>query len=157
MDHCQFRRFFCELSLDKTLHARTASKQKNDLCFWGEHFEFDDLPVVHTINVNVYRDAERKKKKEVKTLIGSVSIPVHSVTSRFLIEKWYPIVPEKTSFASSSASSSAKNPPSLSIKCKYQTVDILPLEVYEDFPELPINPAPPVSFIKRINSKCNAL
>jgi RAS protein activator-like 2 len=31
---------------------------------------------------------------------------------------------------------SSKDPPSLRIKCKYQTVDILPLEVYEEFLEV---------------------
>lgn len=62
-------RYFCELCLDKTLHARTAGKQKNDLCFWGQHFEFEDLPVVHNVNINLYREADRKKKKD-KTLVG---------------------------------------------------------------------------------------
>lgn len=63
-------RYFCELCLDKNLHARTAGKQKNDLCFWGQHFEFDDLPVVHNININLYREADRKKKKD-KTFVGT--------------------------------------------------------------------------------------
>lgn len=52
---------------------------------------------------------------------------MHSITSRFLIEKWYPVTSEK---------GSSKDPPSLRIKCKYQTVDILPLEVYEEFLEV---------------------
>jgi len=60
-------------------------------------------------------------------ILGTVTIPVNTITSRFLIEKWYPVVAEK---------SSSKDPPSLRIKCKYQTVDILPLEVYEDFLEV---------------------
>lgn len=58
---------------------------------------------------------------------GTVTIPVNTITSRFLIEKWYPVVSEK---------GSSKDPPSLRIKCKYQTVDILPLEVYEEFLEV---------------------
>ena len=113
--------------MDKTLYARTAGKQKNELCFWGEHFEFDDLPVVHNININVYREPDRKKKKD-KTFVGTVSIGVHTITSRFLIEKWYPLVSEK--------GTSSKDAPSLRIKCKYQAVDILPLDVYEDFLEV---------------------
>ena len=51
------------------MYAITAGKQKNDLCFWGQHFEFDDLPVVHTININLYRKADPKKKKN-KALVG---------------------------------------------------------------------------------------
>ena len=53
---------------------------------------------------------------------------MHTITSRFLIEKWYPLVSEK--------GTSSKDAPSLRIKCKYQTVDILPLDVYEDFLEV---------------------
>ena len=60
------------------------------------------------------------------SIAGTVSIPVHSITSRFLIEKWYPVMSEK---------GSSKEPPSLRIKGKFQMVDILPLEVYEEFLE----------------------
>lgn len=63
-------------------------------------------------------------------LTGTVTIPVNTITSRFLIEKWYPVVSEK---------GSSKDPPSLRIKCKYQTVDILPLEVYEEFLEVRVS------------------
>lgn len=70
---------------------------------------------------------ETKVEYHSFTLVGTVTIPVNTITSRFLIEKWYPVVSEK---------SSSKDPPSLRIKCKYQTVDILPLEVYEEFLEV---------------------
>lgn len=64
-------RYFCELCLDKTLYARTSGKQKNDLCFWGEQFDFFNLPTVNVININIYREADRKKKREKNVLIGN--------------------------------------------------------------------------------------
>ena len=56
--------------------------------------------------------------------VGSVGIPVHDVTSRYLIEKWYPVLSEK---------GIAKDPPSLRVKCRFQSVDILPVQVYQEF------------------------
>jgi RAS protein activator-like 2 len=56
--------------------------------------------------------------------VGSVSIPVHDVTSRYLTEKWYPVLSEK---------GIAKDPPSLRVKCRFQSVDILPVQVYQEF------------------------
>ncbi|XP_024080981.1 probable Ras GTPase-activating protein isoform X2 [Cimex lectularius] len=117
------KRYFCELCLDKTLYARTSGKQKGDLCFWGEHFDFLNLPTVNVININLYREADRKKKREKNVLIGSVSIPVHEVTSRYLMEKWYPVISEKP----------MKETPALRVKCRFQTVDILPVQVYQEF------------------------
>ncbi|XP_073970020.1 ras GTPase-activating protein raskol isoform X4 [Rhodnius prolixus] len=117
------KRYFCELCLDKTLYARTSCKQKGEMCFWGEHFDFFNLPTVNVININLYREADRKKKRDKNVLIGSVSIPVHEVTSRYLTEKWYPIISEKP----------LKDSPALRVKCRFQTVDILPVHVYEEF------------------------
>lgn len=55
--------------------------------------------------------------------LGTVSIPVHDVTSRFLTEKWYPVITEKN----------LKDPPSLRVKCRFQSVDILPVQIYQEF------------------------
>ncbi|XP_054273191.1 ras GTPase-activating protein raskol isoform X2 [Macrosteles quadrilineatus] len=118
------KRYFCEVCLDKTLYARTSCKQKGELCFWGEHFEFHNLPLVNVININLYREADRKKKRDKNMLVGSVSIPVHDVTSRYLTEKWYPVMSDK---------GGVKDPPALRIKCRFQSVDILPVQVYQEF------------------------
>ncbi|XP_033226983.1 probable Ras GTPase-activating protein isoform X2 [Belonocnema kinseyi] len=120
------KRYFCEVCLDSTLYARTTAKLKADLCFWGEHFDFHHLPSVNTIQVNLYREADRKKKRDKNVLIGSVSIPVHNVTSRYLTEKWYTVVGEKGPL---------KDPPALRVKCRFQSVDILPVQVYQEFLE----------------------
>lgn len=69
-------RYFCELCLDKTLFARTSSKQKSELCFWGEHFDFTSLPQVNVINVHLYREGERKKKKDKSFLVGMGVVPI---------------------------------------------------------------------------------
>lgn len=62
-DMSSFPRYFCELLLDNALYARTSSKQKSDMCFWGEQFEFHNLPTVENISVALYREGEKKRKK----------------------------------------------------------------------------------------------
>lgn len=56
-------RYFCELLLDNSLFARTSSKQKSEMCFWGEQFEFSNLPSLETITIILYREACKKRKK----------------------------------------------------------------------------------------------
>ena len=46
------------------------------MCFWGEHFDFHNLPLVNVINVNLYREADRKKKRDKNVLVGKC---VHAV------------------------------------------------------------------------------
>ena len=48
------------------------------------------------------------------------------MTSRYLTEKWYPVASEKGPL---------KDPPSLRVKCRFQSVDILPVQVYHEFLE----------------------
>jgi hypothetical protein len=40
------------------------------MCFWGEHCDFHNLPLVNVINVNLYREADRKKKRDKNVLVG---------------------------------------------------------------------------------------
>ena len=35
-----FFRFYCELFFDKVIYAKTSSKTKSDILFWGENFAF---------------------------------------------------------------------------------------------------------------------
>lgn len=48
------------------------------------------------------------------------------MTSRYLTEKWYPVVGDKGPL---------KEPPALRVKCRFQSVDILPVQVYQEFLE----------------------
>ena len=127
------KKYFCEINLDKTLYGRTSVKLKSDLLFWGEYFDFTDIPDINIITVNVYRECEKKKKRDKHNLIGIVKIPIHEVTSRTFSENWYPIISEKHD---SLTKNSSKEPiPTLRIKCRFQSIDILPLSVYTEFAE----------------------
>ncbi|XP_071420837.1 ras GTPase-activating protein nGAP isoform X3 [Pithys albifrons albifrons] len=122
------KKYFCELCLDDTLFARTTSKAKADNIFWGEHFEFYTLPHVQSITVHIYKDVEKKKKKDKNNYIGLVNIPTASVTGRQFVEKWYPV-------STPTANKGKAGGPSIRIKSRYQTITILPMEQYKEFGE----------------------
>lgn len=124
------KKYFCELHLDKTLYGRTSVKLHTDLLFWGEYFDFPDIPDINVITVNVFREVEKKKKRDKHQFVGSVKIPIHEITSRS--EDWYQILSEKND-NSINRSSSKELTPTLRIKCRFQSTDILPINVYADF------------------------
>ncbi|XP_053324694.1 ras GTPase-activating protein nGAP isoform X2 [Spea bombifrons] len=122
------KKYFCELCLDDTLFARTTSKTKADNIFWGEHFEFYGLPPVHNITVHIYKDVDKKKKKDKNNYVGLVNIPMASVTGRQFVEKWYPVSTPTVNKGKTAG-------PSIRIKSRYQTITILPMEQYKEFAE----------------------
>ncbi|GBP30010.1 Probable Ras GTPase-activating protein [Eumeta japonica] len=125
------KRYYCEILLDDTLYARSSSKLKTELCFWGEVYEFGALPAVRAIHVNVYREPERRARKRDKhALVGTVRIPVDDVSSRYLNERWYQLTGDKPQPPQSPGAPPA---PALRIKCRYQSVDVLPLDHYARF------------------------
>ncbi|XP_044729719.1 ras GTPase-activating protein raskol [Chrysoperla carnea] len=138
------KRYFCEIYLDDTLYARTSIKYKNDLCFWGEQFDFYTLPLLSNIYIKIYRTSDDKvNKKHFKKynnnnyihkqiLIGTVNIGIKDVASRYPIERWYPIV---TTSNASNSSSNTKETTSLRVKCRFQSIDILPVKIYSEFLE----------------------
>ncbi|XP_036915091.1 disabled homolog 2-interacting protein isoform X6 [Sturnira hondurensis] len=122
------KRYLCELCLDDVLYARTTGKLKTDNVFWGEHFEFHNLPPLRTVTVHLYRETDKKKKKERNSYLGLVSLPAASVAGRQFVEKWYPVVTPNPK--------GSKGPgPMIRIKARYQTVTILPMEMYKEFAE----------------------
>nr|XP_046263427.1 ras GTPase-activating protein nGAP isoform X2 [Scatophagus argus] len=126
------KKYFCELCLDDVLYARTTSKTRHDNLFWGEYFDFSSLPVVHSITVHIYRDVDKKKKKDKNNYVGLVNIPVSGVTGRQFVEKWYPVSTPTTSKAKGGG-------PSIRIKSRFQTISILPMEQYKEFAEFVTN------------------
>ena len=122
------KRYFCELCLDDTLFARTTCKLRADNIFWGEHFHFSSLPDVHSLTVHVYKETDRKKKKDKNSYVGLVNIPVAAVTGRQVVEKWYSV--------STPNPNKGKTPvPMVRIKARYQSLNILPMEQYKEFAE----------------------
>uniref|UniRef100_A0A4W4ECH9 RAS protein activator like 2 n=1 Tax=Electrophorus electricus TaxID=8005 RepID=A0A4W4ECH9_ELEEL len=126
------KKYFCELCLDDVLYARTTSKPRADCLFWGEHFEFASLPPVRSITVHIYRDIDKKKKKDKNNYVGLVNIPLQGVTGRQFVEKWYPVSTPTTTKAKGGG-------PSIRIKSRFQTVSILPMEQYKEFAEFVTN------------------
>nr|DBA21082.1 TPA: hypothetical protein GDO54_017799 [Pyxicephalus adspersus] len=122
------KKYLCELFLDDVLYARTTCKLKTDNVFWGEHFEFNNLPALKSITVHLYKETDKKKKKDKNNYMGLVNIPIPAVTGRQFVEKWYPVVSTNTSKGKSAG-------PMIRIKSRYQSINILPMEMYKEFAE----------------------
>ncbi|MEQ2250674.1 hypothetical protein ILYODFUR_003360, partial [Ilyodon furcidens] len=126
------KKYFCELCLDDVLYARTTTKTRQDSLFWGEYFDFSSLPTVRSITVHIYRDVDKKKKRDKNNYVGLVNIPVPSMTGRQFVEKWYPV-------STPTASKAKGGGPSIRIKSRFQTISILPMEQYKEFAEFITN------------------
>ncbi|CEF64009.1 Probable Ras GTPase-activating protein [Strongyloides ratti] len=129
------KNYFCEICLDKTLYARTSAKLKGDICFWGEYFDFSMLPNVEDVCINLYKEADPKKKKDRTTLVGYVQIKMDQLLSRHPVEKWYNIKVGSEGFSnkltSNWVSKSSSEQASIRIKARFQTIDVLPMHVYD--------------------------
>uniref|UniRef100_A0A665W9B8 Uncharacterized protein n=1 Tax=Echeneis naucrates TaxID=173247 RepID=A0A665W9B8_ECHNA len=134
------KRYFVELCLDDCLYARTSCKLKTDNIFWGEHFDFSSLPSVSAVTLHLYKDTDRKRKKDKSSYVGLVNIPVAMVTSRQLVEKWYSVSTPSASRGTyirqiKRCISGKSSVPTVRIKARYQSIIILPMEQYKEFAE----------------------
>ncbi|XP_062571826.1 ras GTPase-activating protein nGAP-like isoform X9 [Saccostrea cucullata] len=125
------KRYYCEICMDHTLYARTYSKTKSDMLFWGEQFEFNNLNPVEIVTVNLYREADiKKKKKDKNTKIGYINIPVAEIHGRQFVEKWFTA---SSGTVGKTGKESKNELPLIRLRLRYQTVHILPKDLYQDF------------------------
>ncbi|XP_075995178.1 ras/Rap GTPase-activating protein SynGAP [Genypterus blacodes] len=129
------KRYYCELCLDDMLYARTTSKPRTDTVFWGEHFEFNNLPTIRSLRLHLYKETDKKRRKEKSTYLGLVSIPISSITGRQFVEQWYPVIQSSVLAKSGGVGSTKVINASLRVKSRYQTMNILPMELYKEFAE----------------------
>ncbi|XP_061912490.1 ras/Rap GTPase-activating protein SynGAP-like isoform X2 [Entelurus aequoreus] len=129
------KRYYCELCLDDMLYARTTSKPRTDTIFWGEHFEFNNLPTIRSLRLHLYKETDKKRRKEKSTYLGLVSIPISSITGRQFVEQWYPVIQSSVLAKSGGVGSGKIINASLRVKSRYQTMNILPMELYKEFAE----------------------
>ncbi|XP_022672734.1 probable Ras GTPase-activating protein isoform X3 [Varroa destructor] len=121
------KKYLAELNIGSKLRAETCPKQKLDMCFWGENFEFDHLPLVkETLTVSLYREVDKRKKRH---LLGSVKIPLKATTNTTPthVESWYQLEPNNATMGS--------NPPPMAIRVrtKFQSLEVFPMDCYADF------------------------
>ncbi|XP_019857271.1 PREDICTED: disabled homolog 2-interacting protein-like [Amphimedon queenslandica] len=120
------KKYYCEIYLNNLLYSQTCCKPMSDILFWGEPFNFEELPMVGSIQIRLIKETY-KKKDCITELIGKIDIPTLVLENNSQItEKWFPVTLQQTP----KAQSSQKENPSIRIKIHYQVVSILPLKHY---------------------------
>ena len=81
------------------------------------------------ITLNLYREPDKKKKKEKNHLLGYIKIPVSEIGGRQLVERWYTT---RSAVVGKAGKENRNELPLIRVKARYQTVQILPMEMYYD-------------------------
>ncbi|CAF0748129.1 unnamed protein product [Didymodactylos carnosus] len=120
------RKYYCKIFLDDDIYGKTTAKERRDILFWGESFTFKDLPEGCTVlRCKICRELERRKKRDNE--IGYVDIPLATITGNQFVEQWYPVY----TISSNSKEKTRDTTFNIRIKAKYQAIDILPLDKYQ--------------------------
>ena len=91
------KKYYTEILVDDKLYARTSAKKltsSDACCFWGEQFEFKDLPKnADKIGLLIHKEKSSasssitgggSKRKKAKKPVGRVKISIQSVKSRYV-------------------------------------------------------------------------
>lgn len=78
-------------------------------------------------------------RQEKSTYLGLVSIPISSITGRQFVEQWYPVIQPSVLAKGGGVGSGKVINASLRLKSRYQTMSILPMELYKEFAEYVTN------------------
>ena len=77
--------------------------------------------------------------QEKSTYLGLVSIPISSITGRQFVEQWYPVIQPSVLNKGAGVGGGKIINASLRLKSRYQTMSILPMELYKEFAEYVTN------------------
>ena len=77
--------------------------------------------------------------QEKSTYLGLVSIPISSITGRQFVEQWYPVIQPSVLAKGGGVGGGKIINASLRLKARYQTMSILPMELYKEFAEYVTN------------------
>lgn len=78
-------------------------------------------------------------QQEKSTYLGLVSIPISSITGRQFVEQWYPVIQPSVLAKGGGVGGGKIINASLRLKSRYQTMSILPMELYKEFAEYVTN------------------
>lgn len=91
--------------------------------------------LLHVFKCNFLKKLFCLKIQEKSTYLGLVSIPISSITGRQFVEQWYPVIQSSVLAKSGGVGSAKVINASLRVKSRYQTMNILPMELYKEFAE----------------------
>lgn len=77
--------------------------------------------------------------EEKSTYLGLVSIPISSITGRQFVEQWYPVIQPSVLTKGAGVGGGKVINASLRLKSRFQTMNILPMELYKEFAEYVTN------------------
>ncbi|CAF1359538.1 unnamed protein product [Adineta ricciae] len=123
------KKYCIKIFLNDDIYGKTAIVERRDELFWGENFIFKDLREGYfVLRCEIYIERYKQKQYDMEC-IGSVDISLSTITGNQFTEQWYSIQMMNTKEKLQDSFIS------LRIKAKYQSILILPIELYSRLEE----------------------